>query len=273
ITILLVTICFANASKQKKNGVLPWMGLQRTNESIASDLEEIESISNLLSAVAFERFNLGPNSTLILNNFTDVIPTIKSYGLQTLPMISTCCPWGRPEVIEYARELFRNPQPFITSAVQYALDEGFNGYSVDIEPVGGNAQDAEDYANFVDMFANELHAFGKILTVCAATYDPFWNLTLLGRTQVDLIYTMNTYASNLTTFTQQFQFSVESIPLNKLAIGLMTVGDNNEPFSDAELQARFDMINSAKISNIGIWDAPIPSAWFPFLKQYVVDVV
>ncbi|EGG14717.1 hypothetical protein DFA_10977 [Cavenderia fasciculata] len=271
IIVLIGCILVLNATTiVGQNGVLVWMGLERTSENITSDLTEIETIHSILTSVAYERFNLGPNSTLILNNFTNVQSDINNVGLLTLPMISTCCPWGRPEVIEYARDLFLNPKPFISSAIEISILEGFNGFNVDIEPGSGDGteQDAIDYANFIDQFANALHLNDKILTVAVATYTPFWNYTLLGNTAVDYLFTMSTYGGDIEQFTQNFQYAVNSIPLDKLAIGLMTVDGNNNPLSDQDLTQRFDLINAANIRYIGIWDAPIPSNWFPFLTEF-----
>ncbi|EFA83317.1 hypothetical protein PPL_04107 [Heterostelium album PN500] len=271
VSLVLLVFCLCNLT-ESKNGVMPWMGLERTNESISDDLQQIESIQSLLTLVAYERFNLGPNSTLINNNFTNVLPNITSYGLKGLSMISTY-PWGRPETIEWCRQLFENPQPFIDSAIQYSLTEGFYGYNVDIEPIGGNEDDAVAYAEFIDSFSRQMHQHNKILTVAAATYDPFWNLTLLGQTEVDLIFTMSTYTSNITTFTKNLNFAIDSIPLERLAIGLETVDNNNNPYPSDQLALRFDLIEQANINNIGIWSSPLPDNWLPFLKQYVSNTL
>ncbi|KAN0022021.1 hypothetical protein ACTFIU_004175 [Dictyostelium citrinum] len=269
IIILLLINLIIIVVKCRDQSVLTWMGLERTNETITSDLEQILSLTQILDSVAFERFNLGPNSTLIVNNFTDVQYPLQSAGLKTLPMVSTCCPFGRPEVIEYARQLINNPQPFIDSAIQHAIDEGFDGWNIDIEPVGGNEQDSIGYAKFIDLFATQLHQHNKTLTVCAATWTPFWNLSLLAQTSVDKIYTMSTYAGTFQGFQSALQFAIQSIPLNKLAVGVMTVDENNQPFSTQELSQRFQLIINNNIKSLGIWSSPIPSNWLPFLKQFV----
>ncbi|KAM9973608.1 hypothetical protein ACTFIW_010718 [Dictyostelium discoideum] len=136
IIILFLINLIVVIVKCREQSVLTWMGLVRTNETITSDLEQILSLTQILDSVAFERFNLGANSTLIVNNFTDVQYPLQTAGLKTLPMVSTCCPFGRPEVIEYARQLINNPQPFIDSAIQHAIDEGFDGWNIDIEKDG-----------------------------------------------------------------------------------------------------------------------------------------
>lgn len=51
--------------------------------SIASNLQQIQDNSDILSSVAFEKYNLGPNSTLVANNLTEVSSTIQSFGLET----------------------------------------------------------------------------------------------------------------------------------------------------------------------------------------------
>ncbi|KAM9978971.1 hypothetical protein ACTFIZ_000292 [Dictyostelium cf. discoideum] len=269
IILFLIYLIVVVVVKCREQSVLTWMGLERTNENITSDLEQILSLTQILDSVAFERFNLGANSTLIVNNFTDVQYPLQRSGLKTLPMVSTCCPFGRPEVIEYARQLINNPQPFIDSAIQHAIDEGFDGWNIDIEPVGADEQDSIGYAKFIDLFAQQLHQHNKTLTVCAATWTPFWNLSLLAQTSVDKIYTMSTYAGTFQGFQSALQFAIQSIPLNKLAVGVMTVDENNQPFSTQELTQRFQLLLNSNIKSLGIWSSPIPLNWLPFLKQFV----
>ena len=38
------------------------------------------------------------------------------------------------------------------------------------------------------------------------------------------------------------------------------------PFTDAELQERFDALAAAGVRAVGIWKSPIPANWFPFLR-------
>jgi len=265
--VLFIICCNSLVINGASLGVMPWMGLERTQEDISSDLQQISQIKPLLGYVSYERFNLGPNSTLIINNLTDVQYTLQSQGIVTLPMISTF-PWGLNRTIEWARQLISNPTPFINTCVQQALNEGFDGYNVDIEPLGGTEQDAIGYANFLNEFANALHQHNKILTVCTATYDPFWNYTLIGQTNVDKIFTMSTYAGSWTGFQNAVQYAVQTIPLDKLAVGMMTVGSNNTPFTDDQLEQRFQLLANNKVQYIGIWCAPIPTNWLPFIKAY-----
>ena len=51
--------------------------------SIAANLQQISTNRNTLSAVSFEKYNLGPRSELKVNNLTDVTFAIQSYGLET----------------------------------------------------------------------------------------------------------------------------------------------------------------------------------------------
>ena len=106
------------------------------------------------------------------------------------------------------RELFANPQPFIASCIAaLKADASLTGFNVDWEPTSGNgaptptADDAVAYAAFLDTFAKALHAAGPYqLTVAVATWSPIWNLTLLGKTDVDLIAHMGTYVGSWTTW-------------------------------------------------------------------------
>jgi hypothetical protein len=69
-----------------------------------------------LSAVAFELFNLGLNSQLIVNPFTRVDNILSQWGLETYAMVSSY-PYP-PEFLQWMRQLFNNPEPFISAALQ-----------------------------------------------------------------------------------------------------------------------------------------------------------
>jgi len=127
-----------------------------TSDEIAQQLDTIKQYSDVLSAVSFELFNLGDNSTLLINNFTQVAQPIKAMNLEGYAMISS---WPYPkEFIDWMRTLFSNPDSFIADAIKMAQTIGFTGYCIDFEPtVNGTAEDATNYAAFLDLFAKQLH--------------------------------------------------------------------------------------------------------------------
>jgi hypothetical protein len=59
------------------------------------------------------------------------------------------------------RYVFKYPWNFMTSVIDECLTNQWTGVNVDWEPtVNGNPQDAEDYAQFLNLFAGVLHEFG-----------------------------------------------------------------------------------------------------------------
>lgn len=73
-----------------------------------------------------------------------------------------------------------------------------------------------------------------------------------------------TYASDDAEFLAALAEVVAAIPLSKLVVGLDTVHDNTAlPFTQAQL--RFDAIRAAGVRRVGLWRAPVPDAFFPFL--------
>jgi len=120
---LIAFFCFfliffaENVSANRR--VMPWMCLERcngTSQTIAAELKQISKHKHHLTGVSFELFNLGPNSTLVLNNFTNVAPVIASLGLETFAMISSF-PYP-PQFLDWMRQLFANPKPFILSVLE-----------------------------------------------------------------------------------------------------------------------------------------------------------
>jgi len=252
---------------------MPWMCLERCGDNstmIEYELDQIATHLDVISGVSFEMFNLGPNSTLVMNNLTMVGPLLVNMGVETFPMVSSY-PYP-PQFIQWMRDLFQNPYPFMIDVIAACVEFGFSGVNLDFEPtVAGTAQDAEDYANFLTLFADELHKFNLKLTVDIAHWNTVWNWSLISESNVDYIFVMDTYTGNFTYFQKYFNQALDEIDIDKLGIGLETVNDdnNNQPFTMAELTERFQMIYSQPIQQIDIWDMPIPDEWWPFLLKFV----
>jgi len=251
---------------------MPWMCLERCGDNLGNITQQMQSIHDhldLITGVSFEMYNLGPNSQLVKNNFTSVGPQIRQWGLETFPMVSSY-PYP-PDFLDWMRQLFNNPTPFINAALKEASINGWSGLNLDFEPTAkGTPQDAIDYANFLTKFANILHKQGLKLTIDVASWNTLWNYTLLSQSTVDRIFTMDTYTAKFSYFQQSIAKAVQQIDLNKLGIGLETVKDNNnQPFSQQEIQERFDLIAKYSVIEIDIWKMGIPDNWWSFISTFV----
>jgi hypothetical protein len=128
-------------------------------------------------------------------------------------------------------------------------------------------QDTIDYANFLSVFSDALHKVGVKTSVDVATWSPIWNLTAIGLSSIDYVMNMETYTDDWPTWQKEFNQSIQLIPASKLVVGLETIKDSNsQPYSNAELQERFNMINAAGVKQLGIWRSGIPDNWWPFLN-------
>lgn len=68
--VLCLALVFLLAVNAKRR-VMPWMCLQRCNETVAQieqNLAQLEQMKSCLAAVSFELYNLGANGTLVLNS-------------------------------------------------------------------------------------------------------------------------------------------------------------------------------------------------------------
>lgn len=110
-----------------KRDVLVWMGLERTHEDIPKVLRLIDKHREVITQVSFEKYDLGWNSTLVLNNFTDVLHDIQRLGLATYPLITTV------NSLKIA-QLVKDPKPFIEECVNLAVKYNYTGYDIDFEP-------------------------------------------------------------------------------------------------------------------------------------------
>lgn len=129
---------------------------QETPEIIRRNLEQIELHRNALTHVSFEKYTLGPNSTLVDYNLTIVSDHLSTLGLETWPLLSS---WPHyPEFIDWMRTVFANPKPFIESCISEAQKYNYTGYNLDFEPTDDvTAEDAALYAEFINTFGNALH--------------------------------------------------------------------------------------------------------------------
>ncbi|KNC51385.1 uncharacterized protein AMSG_07567 [Thecamonas trahens ATCC 50062] len=250
------------------NSIQPWMGLERTGENIEADLKQLIDHADTITAVAYEAYNLGPGGSFVDNNFTNVAPALMHAGLKAYAQVSTCCPWGRPQVIEWAREAAADPKPFVDAAMAAVAAGGFDGYNIDIEPLNGTHADAEGFNVFLNALADALHVHDKFLSVDVGTWTPFFNVSLLAKSRVDAIVLMGTYTGNWTLF-QKFvdEALAAGVMPERLVIGLETVDPNtNKPFPLAAVEQRLDYLRARNLRQLAIWDAPIPDAWWPLLR-------
>jgi len=240
---------------------MPWMCLEIcgfNHEQIESHLLQIKNYSNSLSGVSYEAFALQAGSTFTDLQLTNVQSNISSYGLETWPMIVS-------DNITELRELFENPAPFVTAAINTAKNLKFTGYNIDFEPaVNATTEDAIKYAAFITNFANELHALGFKLSADVATWSYFWNLPLLSNTTIDKLMYMETYVTNTTLWEIEFKTGITQIVNNKLGIGL----ECDVYVSTSDLDIRFQYIANSNINEIDIWKSPIPQSWWPFIEKF-----
>lgn len=274
ITVVIVSIfsLIKCEIRKKENRIMTWLCLEfcgDSQENITSQLLQINNHKELISAVSFERYTLGANSTLYDNHLTIVSPQIVEMGLEAWPLISS---FPHPdEFIDWMRQVFVNPQPFINRCIEQAKLYKYTGYNLDWEPTAGcEDQDAIDYATFINTFAIELHNHGLLLTVDIASWSTIWNYTAISLTEVDRAISMGTYTSKDDSFITQLDILYDSFG-SRSGVGLETVNASNEeellPLN--EVKWRFDSITAKKITEVDLWRSPVPDGWWEIISNYV----
>lgn len=267
VILLLLAISHALASR-----VMVWMCLEFCDESaevINHNLKEISDNRNLLSAVSFEKYTLGPNSTLVDNNLTEVASEIIATGLEAWPLLSSFP--HPPEFIDWMRTVFKYPAPFIQSCISEAKKYNYTGYNLDWEPTDDvTAEDGNDYAGFIDTFADALHAENLKLTVDIATWSPIWNYTAIAATSVDMGISMGTYTSTDTSFSSQLNTLVTNFSPARSGVGLETVNaSTTERMPLDEVRWRFEQFKASGAAEVDLWRMPVPPLWWPIIAEYV----
>ena len=252
--------------------VMPWMCLERcnfTSAEVQDHLADILQHKHLLSRVSFERYNLGPNGTLILNNqLTHVAPVLKSQGnLTTIAMISSY-PYP-PQFLSWMRFVFQNPIPFLTKLFDQLSIDAIDGVNFDWEPTSPDttAQDAQDYATFLALAQTFLESRNKIVTVDVATFNRIWNLTAISvalQASSAQVCTMETYTNNDTVFVKNLDSAIQILGPKLLTVGLQTIPGTN-------VSLRFDALVSRGICRAAVWDMPLDETWWAAIGKFLTD--
>lgn len=278
LLILLATV--ANSSSRsnvssRNNSAMVWLCLEfcdETQEQIRNHLLTIQQHRDVVRAVSFEKYTLGANSTLIDNDLTEVSFQLNEIGVETWPLLSS---FPHPdEFIDWMRQVFENPAPFISSCIAEAQKYKYVGWNLDWEPTGNDVTDEDglDYAKFIDTFAKALHEVGLKLTVDYATWSPIWNVTAIADTAADKLISMGTYTSTDSSFSHQLEILMDAVggDGSRAGVGLENVNaSTGERISLNEILWRFDEIVNSGAQEIDIWRMPVPPLWWPLIENFV----
>jgi len=265
-------LSYAGQGTSQQASIMPWFCLERCNNAtvaqIETELANIVQSAQYISAASFEMYNLGPGSTLVVNNFTRITSALQEAGIETWPMVSSY-PYP-PQFLDWMREVFVNPQPFIDACISEAKLFKYTGFNIDWEPTAtASDQDAQDYAAFLTTFSNAMHSVGLQVSVDTATWNTIWNYSYLAASTVDQIITMQTYTGPNDQWLQVFVNALAQLPADKLVIGLETLNPTTgRNLTDADLAMRFSVLQALGVHKIGIWDIPLPPNWWPYLEQF-----
>jgi hypothetical protein len=275
--------------------IMPWFCTQRCGFNVSQIIQHVDQAEHLathdvpiLNTVAFERYNLGPNSTLLLNpDLFDINKyilknaTLAATFPRRIAMVSSY-PYP-PQFLDWMRQLFDNPEPFVSAVVGDIVRHNIAGLNIDFEPSSGNAtnEDATRYAVFLNVLRERLEAQGKVLTVAGATWTPIWNLTLIAQAlsgsegsgnvnnTIGYFTSMNTYTYANTSFERELSINIQEFgtygSLKSLIVGLETWPSQ---FTPAELKFHFDLLAQHGVCRIAIWDMPLTPAMVPHLANF-----
>ena len=268
--LLILLLCIVYSFSKKDS--MTWLCLEFCEESqseIKYNLNQLKKNSDLFTRVSFEKYTLGANSTLIDNELTEVNSEILSMGFESWPLLSSYPHY--PQFMEWMRQVFANPQPFIDSCINEAKKYSYTGYNLDWEPTDDVKDgDGEDYAAFIDTFAKALHKENLKLTVDIATWSSVWDYDALPLTSADEFISMGSYTSNDNSYMNQLNLMKDTFGVNKAGIGLETVNaSNSERLTLDEVAFRFKAIMDMGFTSIALWKSPVPPGWLPFIEKYI----
>ncbi len=115
VTLLLQQFVYTLAVKSSlPKRTMAWLCLEFCEENSTvtdSYLEDLSHHVESMTAMSFEKYQLGPNAELVHANVTDVTARLQSMGIkETWPMLSSYP--HPPEFIEWMRDAFKNVDYF-----------------------------------------------------------------------------------------------------------------------------------------------------------------
>jgi hypothetical protein len=280
---VLVGLVVADYPRQ----TMVWMCLERCKETpsiIDRNLNVIaQVVPRSLTAVSFERYDLGADSALVRNpTFTDVLPRLKQVqdkakSLRLLPMITSVR-------IDYMRQVFANPKPFIDACISEARKYNYTGYNIDWEPEHGVvASDAPLYSKFIALLAQQLDKQNLDLNVDIASWSVLYNFTALAHAvsipgRSNRVITMDTYAGSQTGWNNAFNKALTVTPRNLIGIGLMDMNPNSgQPLTLSEAEYRFNEIQKhSDLREVDVWYldnniAKVDSFWWNLFAKFLAN--
>jgi len=271
LVVGILLLCLNSVGAKKR--VMSWLCLEfceETEDDVAMDMKQIERYKDVFSAVSFEKYTLGPNCTLLDNELIPVSDDIQALGLEAWPLLSSFPHY--PEFIDWMREVFASPQVFIDQCVSEAAKYGYHGYNLDWEPTDDcTEQDGNDYATFIQTFAQGLHQNGLQLSVDYAGWSPIWNLTAIAESEADYIISMSTYTSNDDSFTNSLNKLTAAVDLGRAGVGLETVNaTDGTRISLDRVKWRFDQMTAAGVQEVDLWRSPVPPLWMPIIAEWAL---
>jgi LysM repeat protein len=236
-------------------------------QNYTSDIQFLASNPGAVTVVSPDIYALSDSATFeVQSTQAEVCPQVHAIGLKCEPVIlnNQYSPAG-------INALLTSPSlqsSFIQSAVTEAINSNLDGYNVDFEPASGTFNLASAYGAFLTNFANAMHAQGKSLSVDIASFDGglLWNLGIEAQSTVDLVVTMVTYNSDFSIFQQGLQSIVSQVPIQKVAVGLLTVSD------DSTVAQRMQAIEVDGVRCVMVWPSYggfLSSAWMGSLSAFV----
>jgi len=258
----------------RPRSVMPWMCLERcggTPRSIAANLADILENRDVVDAVSFEIFNLGPNGTLVENNLTNVVRSLQDEDVDTWAMISSYP--HPPQFLDWMRQLWGSTagERFVDACIKAAAKYKITGFNIDFEPTGkATAHDAVMYAEFLQRMSKTLAAHGVKLSVDIASWSTVWAWGDIGQSGVGSIMIMDTYTSDFPTFKERLYKAVDSIPSSDIVIGLSSTNlTSHKPLTAGEYRERLQLCSDNGLDRVAVWDMPIPAAMWTELRAFV----
>ncbi|KAL0220971.1 hypothetical protein RCL1_000825 [Eukaryota sp. TZLM3-RCL] len=81
---------------------------------------------------------------------------------------------------------------------------------------------------------------------------------------------MDTYAGPQATWEKYFMKMINSMPMEKVGIGLMSTHSNTGKFlTEEEIAYRFEMIKKYGVQYVALWKGPVHELMIPYVRDYL----
>lgn len=270
--LLLVSLLSAACGDGFGSPLLAWFGHYADEVNVTAGLAQLRSHPGVIGAVAFMRYTVGPEGSLVTNysSYPAILPALKALNITPLALVSTARfpAFNQSTYVAALRALFARPAPFLAALAGDMAAHGIAGANFDFE------EDAFDDPALAAQYAAFLVSAEAALSLRGLSASADVGLRRCGapckglaRSRLSAVAVMDTYAQSEGAFLDALANATADFGRGQLVVGLETWPG----FSVGDVALRFEALAARRVCNAAVWRLPIPDLWWRYLEAFAAN--